>query len=155
MFEIIDVTEDAGLLEPMGSKPKFWFEHPDWGSSLFKIARTGSGEDWSEKLAAEFAEVLGIPHAEYHLAVWKGEYGTVTPRLTSDNERLVHGNELLIELDPDYEAKSAEYRTPLHTVSAVLDALETRKVGLPKAGSLLMAYKPVARHSPATYFWTQ
>ena len=53
MFPIIDVTSDAGQLEPMGSKPKFWFEHAEWGACLFKTARPGSGEDWSEKLAEQ------------------------------------------------------------------------------------------------------
>jgi hypothetical protein len=45
MYEIVDVTSDAGPLEPMGSKPKFWFDHPEWGQSLFKASRPGSGED--------------------------------------------------------------------------------------------------------------
>ena len=87
MFEVTNVTAEADLLEPMGSKPKFWFEHPDWGHCLFKAARPGSGEDWSEKLAAEFAAALDVPHAQYHLASWKGEHGIVTRRLTTDGER--------------------------------------------------------------------
>jgi hypothetical protein len=131
MYPIIDVTADAGHLEPMGSKPKFWFDHPEWGKCLFKAARPSSGEDWSEKLAEQLAEWLGLPHATYELALWRGERGIVTSRITSEAERLVHGNELLIELDPDYEAGSADYRTPLHTVSAVMGALESHHVALP------------------------
>jgi hypothetical protein len=132
MYPIIDVTADAGHLEPMGSKPKFWFDHPEWGKCLFKAARLGSGEDWSEKLAEQLAAWLGLPHARYELASWKGQRGIVTPRITTEAERLVHGNELLIELDPDYDAGSADYRTPLHTVSAVIGALDQHAVALPK-----------------------
>lgn len=136
MYEIIDVTSDAGQLEPMGSKPKFWLEDPRWGVCLFKAARPGSGEDWSEKVAEQFAAVLGIPHARYELALWKGDRGIVTPRLTADDEVLVHGNEILIELDRDYEAQSAGYRTPLHTVTAVMEALDARGIGLPQGWDL-------------------
>ena len=115
MYEIIDVTADAGPLEPMGSKPKFWFEHPQWGTCLFKAARPASGEDWSEKLAERLAHHMGLPHARYELATYRGERGIVTPRIATDTERLVHGNELLIELDPNYQEGSTQYRTPLHT----------------------------------------
>lgn len=131
MFPIITVEAEADQLEPMGSKPKFWFDHPDHGRCLFKAARPHSGEDWSEKVAEELAGGIGLPHAKYHLAEFRGERGIVTPRMTRDDERLVHGNEILIELDPVYEAGSTQYRTPLHTVGAVLDALSTRGVAMP------------------------
>ena len=136
MYQIVDVTADAGSLEPMGSKPKFWFEHPEWGQSLFKAARPGSGEDWSEKIAERLASRLGLPHARYELATYRGERGIVTPRLTMESERLVHGNELLIELDPNYVEGSTEYRTPLHTVEAVFNALQQRDVGPPRTSEL-------------------
>jgi hypothetical protein len=133
MYRVVDVTADADQLEPMGSKPKFWFEHKDFGLCLFKAARPGTGEDWSEKLAERFASWLCLPHACYELASWRGERGIITPRLTSDAERLVHGNELLIELDPAYEPQSKTYRTPLHTVPAVLEALQKHGVVIPAA----------------------
>jgi len=131
MYGVVDVTADSGQLEPMGSKPKFWFDHPDLGPCLFKTARPGTGEDWSEKLAERFASWLNLPHARYELAICRGERGIITPRLTSDAERLVHGNELLIELDPAYGTQSQAYRTPLHTVPAVLEALTTHGVDTP------------------------
>jgi hypothetical protein len=131
MYGVIDVTADADQLEPMGSKPKFWFDHQYLGPCLFKAARLGTGEDWSEKLAERFASWLNLPHARYELASWRGERGIITPRLTTDAERLVHGNELLIELDPAYGTQSKAYRTPLHTVPAVLEALTTHGVDTP------------------------
>jgi hypothetical protein len=133
VFPIIEIDVEAGsAVEPMGSKPKFWFDHPQRGPCLFKMTRLGSGEDWSEKLASEFAAILGLPHAEYELAEWKGERGIVTPRLTGQGERLVHGNELLIEVIPTYAATGAEYRTPQHTVGAVARTLEERNVRMPR-----------------------
>lgn len=60
MYSVLNVTADVEHMEPMGSKPKFWFEHPSLGACLFKIARPSTGEDWSEKLAERFASFLGI-----------------------------------------------------------------------------------------------
>jgi hypothetical protein len=132
MYRIVDVVEEAHNLEPMGSKPKFWFSHPEMGICLFKAARPGSGEDWSEKVAERLAAWLGLPHATYELASWRGDRGIVTPRITGPDERLVHGNELLVELNPRYGERSTEYRTPLHTVAAVFSALELHNVVPPK-----------------------
>jgi hypothetical protein len=144
MYEIIDVTAEERPLEPMGSKPKFWFEHAEWGQCLFKASRPGSGEDWSEKLAERFAHHLGIPHARYELATYQGERGIVTPRMTTDAERLVHGNELLIELVPGYQDGPTRYRTPLHTVQAVFEALSHNAVDPPRGATL-----PAGIHSCA------
>ncbi len=133
MYRIVDVTVETGdAVEPMGSKPKFWFELGEYGPCLFKAVRSGSGEDWAEKVAEQVASVLGLPHATYELATWKQGRGVVSPRMTSDGEQLIHGNELLINIVPDYETKSTNYRTPLHTVSAVCDALESRNAGMPR-----------------------
>lgn len=107
----------------MGSKAKFWFDHPELGTCLFKEARLRTGEDWSEKVAAELAELMELPHARYELAVSEGARGVITPRLTQESEELVHGNELLIELDPTYGQEPTQYRTPAHTVSSVARAL--------------------------------
>ena len=124
MFRIYDVgASESQALEPMGSKAKFWFDHAELGTCLFKEARVGTGEDWSEKVAAEIAELIALPHATYELAVSEGARGVITPRITGPDEELVHGNELLIEIDPDYESKSAAYRTPAHTVSSIVRAL--------------------------------
>lgn len=49
---------------------------------------------------------------------------------------MVHGNELLIELDPDYSTSSTGYKTPLHTVPAVIAALNEHDVAPPKGWEL-------------------
>ena len=138
MFEIVEVPVDAGeMLEPMGTKRKFWYDDNSFGRVLFKEVREGSGEDWSEKVASELCRLMGIPHAHYELALWNGKKGVITPTVTKNGERLVHGNELLIEMDPDYASKSAQYRTPAHTVGAIADVLMRRKVAVPDAAGLL------------------
>ena len=51
--------------EPLGSKKKLWFRDP-MGTEprvLFKYNRADTGEDWSEKVASELAQLLGLPHA--------------------------------------------------------------------------------------------
>lgn len=61
-FPIFEVPEDAAEAEEaMGSRFKFWFHDPDLGNCLFKQVRFNTGEDWSEKIAAELAELLGLP----------------------------------------------------------------------------------------------
>jgi hypothetical protein len=80
-FPIIIVTPQAYELsnqEAMGSKYKFWFEHPELGRCLYKQARLDLGEDWAEKVASELCELLGIPHANYELAATsEGNLGVV------------------------------------------------------------------------------
>ena len=75
MFPIIEVKPEWALDdEPMGSKSKFWVERPDdslpW---LFKFSRINegieTGEHWSEKLAAECADLFGVPQARVELAL--------------------------------------------------------------------------------------
>ncbi len=81
--------------ETMGSKDKSWFLLPDrqerW---LFKYARVNqnvcTGEDWAEKIAAEIAELLSVPHCLVELAKFEGRRGSLSrrfPELLHTNER--------------------------------------------------------------------
>jgi hypothetical protein len=77
MFEVITVpAESYESLAPLGTKPKFWFTSTLHGMAavecLFKEARPDTGEDWAEKMAGELCSLLGLPHVEYELALWKG-----------------------------------------------------------------------------------
>lgn len=59
--------------EAMGSKEKFWSREsndaPEW---LFKYPQANTGQHWAEKIAAEVAEALCIPHAKVELATFQG-----------------------------------------------------------------------------------
>jgi len=118
MFQVVEVpSAAASLTEQLGTKPKFWYE--DDKRRLFKEVRPGTGEDWSEKVASELCARLGIPHATYDLAVWRGRRGVVTETFVPDGARLVHGNELLVRLIRDYPGQKF-FRVRQHTLRRVL-----------------------------------
>lgn len=135
--------------ETMGSKDKFWFRvgKVRW---LFKYSRrlmassadtpateteeaVYTGEHWAEKLAAEIAEALGIPHAVVELA--QDQDSRVPGAMIRDLKvtspgALVHGNELLFELDPSYPM-AQQYHTREHTLDNIFSALSGPAIGLP------------------------
>ncbi|HTV25890.1 MAG TPA: hypothetical protein VMG12_44640, partial [Polyangiaceae bacterium] len=80
-------------IEHLGSKQKFWFRDANNALWLFKYARPNTGEHWAEKLAAEIACMLELPHAEVELARHEGAWGVVTRDFTANGSMaLVHGN---------------------------------------------------------------
>ena len=148
-YPIIDVTGwVVDRVEQMGSKTKVWlFDSTDrrW---LFKQNRPGTGEDWSEKLGAEFAEILGLPHATVDLASLGGVPGVISLDFISNRRtaQLVHGNELIVELiDVMYPAKGKKYGVSQHTVARVLDVLDRPLIQLP--GGVTLPLRSAARPS--------
>ena len=136
-YDVFEVPAEASdRNEPMGSRPKFWFAR-DQGRWLFKATRPIHGEDWAEVLAAEVADLIGLPHAGYQLAVCRGQRGVVTPSFQRPGFDLVHGNELLQRLDPSYPQDGMRYvRTPKHTISAVQRAFGSADVRVPPGWAL-------------------
>jgi hypothetical protein len=130
MFEIITVPDDSSEdSEQLGTKEKFWY----WQNNkryLFKAVRTHTGEHWSEKVACELCTLLGLPHAHYELAIWKDRKGVITPSLVSDNEQLVHGNELLARIHYDYPIDK-KYRVKQHTLKEIFVLMNNPVVQLP------------------------
>jgi hypothetical protein len=115
-FAVIEVPSDAATLtEQLGTKPKFWYADNQY---LFKENRPGTGEDWSEKVACELCQFLGIPHATYELAVCREKRGVVTETFVPSGAQLVLGNELLARVVPGYPTRL--YRVHEHTLSEVL-----------------------------------
>lgn len=106
-YPVFDISEyDPDQFEQLGTKSKFWYEDKDGNSFLFKSVKTydkhgrqveRSGEDWAEKIASQLALFLSIPHANYELAVHRGETGVITENfiLGRRGERLITGNELI------------------------------------------------------------
>jgi hypothetical protein len=133
-FEVIQVTEENYATledEQMGSKTKFWFDHQKLGRCLYKQARLNTGEDWAEKIAAELCNLLGLPHACYELAkTWEGNYGVVSPNFVREEETLVHGNEILAAIIPNYP-RTATYNATQHTIDIVLTSIAQSQVNLP------------------------
>ena len=136
MFPIIDISDWTKLTpEQMGTKPKFWCLDPQGEESLFKESRSHSGEHWSEKLAAEIAEELGLPHARIELAVSQGKNGTVSRNFleNSGSSSLVHGNQLLCMHDRNYPKDGPNFGAAAHTLSRIFSALDQENVGLPSS----------------------
>lgn len=135
-FPIIFVTKadyELSSNEVMGSKYKFWFQHEQLGRCLYKQVRPNLGEDWAEKIASELCGLLGLPHATYHLAeTWEGNRGVVSPYFLPIGATLVHGNEILTPIVPDYPTLVA-YGVSQHTIDIVLTVIAADDVHLPIA----------------------
>jgi hypothetical protein len=133
-YPIIIVPDDASTqLEQLGTKPKFWFEGYDGTETLFKEGYPGSGEHWAEKIACEVARNLGLPHAEYELATWRGRPGVISPNLVPGNARLILGNEVLAKVFSGYQA-SERRRDSQHTLLRVAALLyQAKRVSMPAA----------------------
>lgn len=132
LYQIHPVEGRPQQDEALGTKPKFWCMDDKGQQWLFKYARPNTGEDWTEKVAAEIAELLGIPHATVDLGEFDGHQGSLSLDLTEGGERgqLVLGNELLVDLDPEYPAGAGFFHQSEHTVQRVITALAV--AGLPR-----------------------
>jgi hypothetical protein len=131
MYQIIKVPDHAAHLpEQLGTKPKFWFQGENSVNYLFKEGRPNTGDDWSEKVASELCDFLGLPHAVYKLAVWRGRRGVICPSFVPEGGRLVHGNELLAEVVAEYPARQF-FRVHQHTLRSVLAIIEDETVRVP------------------------
>jgi hypothetical protein len=135
MYRVVEVPAGASdLPEALGTKPKFWYFDDVGQLLLYKEGRPGSGEHWSEKICAEIAELLKIPHASYELARWKGRNGVVSPTFVPTGGRLILGNELLARLvDAKYATTAKRFAAKQHSVRAVMGVLGARWV-LPPYG---------------------
>ena len=131
-FPLIEVPLDAPEAdEDLGTKEKFWFRHHDLGRCLFKKARPNTGEDWAEKIAAELCELLGLPHADYELAVYNDENGIISPSFLPSQKGgiLTLGNEILARIVSNYPQDSKDLSQ--HTIDNVFNAIGDALVNLP------------------------
>lgn len=116
----------AVAVEALGSKPKFWFREGE-RRLLFKAEDRGTGEDWAEVVACHLCDLLGLPHVEYELAEeYDGERylrpGVVCENMAPPPLTLVLGNELLLEVDPQYPSEQ-RFRVRQHSVEAVAEVV--------------------------------
>jgi HipA-like C-terminal domain len=123
-YPIIDIPAEAREdVEQLGSKPKFWVSRDD-GRWLFKVARPNTGEDWAEKVAAEFAKRIDMHAAEVELAAYVGKRGCISRNFirTQIGEALIHGNEVLaVHVEGYDKAKIAKQSD--HTMHNIITAV--------------------------------
>lgn len=119
MYPIVRVTQPPDAPEQLGTKKKYWYQADDGRWMLFKAEERGYGEDWSEKVVCELAELLGLPHVHYEMArdETADEPGVVSAQMLQKGETLVHGNTLLQAIDKGYPKNVL--RVSAHTVDAV------------------------------------
>lgn len=122
-------------VEPLGSKPKFWFRDGQ-RRLLFKAEDRGTGEDWAEVVACHLCGLIGLPHVEYELAAEFDDEEYVRPGVVCENMArepvvLVLGNQLLLAVDPQYP-QSQRFKVRQHSVEAVRDIVA--KLALPPDG---------------------
>ena len=92
-------------MEAMGTKRKFWYRDrssQDGTKWLFKYPRPDTGEHWAEKIAAEIARMLDIPRARVELATCRGQRGSATKSFRREEEKLIHGNQILRDIVAGY-----------------------------------------------------
>jgi HipA-like C-terminal domain len=130
-FIVVQVPSDAARVsEVMGTKRKFWFQDNELGSCLFKFARLNTGEDWAEKIAAELCLALDLPYARQELGIWQEQRGTVSPEFLTTSEELIHGNDVLYGIAPNYP-REERYNMSEHTLAIVLPALTSLEIQIP------------------------
>lgn len=142
VFPVWDISQlDPIQTEPMGTKEKYWFPRTeecwywdglgnDYREYIFKAGREGMGENWAEKVSAELCMLLGLPHAQYDLAVYKDKRGVISPTFVPKGAYLQHGNEILATYIVGYE-KLKRYNQTQHSVDAVFKILDDDNIHLP------------------------
>lgn len=109
--------------EAMGSKDKFWFRSGDDPEWLFKFPQPGTGQHWSEKIAAEVAEALDILHARVELAVFQEQRGSATESFAREGRELYHGNQIMAGHVLNYKPDK-KFGQSAHTLENIFLALE-------------------------------
>ena len=132
VYPIIQIPDNAPELpEQQGTKTKYWVRlKDDKQKMLFKIGRKNTGENWAEKVTCELAELLGLPHAHYDLAIWKEHKGIISKNFVPDDGRLIAGNELLSEIHHRYQTDS-RYKANDHTIRRIIAYLGNSDIELP------------------------
>lgn len=131
-FPVLDVTSwRVTSLEPAGSDEKVWLTNSQSERALFKPNRAHQGveqgEDWAEKLAAEVADLLGVPAARIDLATRDGVRGCISYNVTPAGSELQPGAALISDLvgaafDPRDRAARG------HTVANIAAVLASYRV---------------------------
>ena len=90
---------------------------------LFKFPRRDTGEHWAEKIAAEIAHLLEIPHARVELATCEGRPGSICESFVRNEQLLYHGNEILSDVVSNYDPGRTFHRSS-HTIENIWEAMD-------------------------------
>ncbi|MCG9523240.1 hypothetical protein MCL33_10825 [Acinetobacter pittii] len=134
-YKVHDISlEEEDSYEQLGTKSKFWyFERNTNESILFKSTKTKEGarlgEDWSEKVACELAELIYLPHAHYELAIYNSERGVISPNfINGKDQQLLAGNLLLRNyLDVKDVNPNIQYIDHVHNI--MINMIKLKPIG--------------------------
>lgn len=141
-YRIIDVVDwQLSEEEPLGTKAKRWIREPPglggrrWLLKYRQNERTG--DDWAERIAAEIAAALRLPHAVVELASRDRERAVIVLEFTAAErgDDLHLGNSLLQQLDSGYAAAKRS-RNADYTLERTFAALESSTIGVPREWQL-------------------
>ncbi len=126
-YSILDANSwPSPEAETLGTKSKAWLKAPDGSRWLYKKPRPATGDAWAEKVAAELANLIDLPHATVELGLRGGIVGSLSLDFTRENGeikwRLAPGNELFSQLDPMYP-RSQFRGVREYSLDRVLDVL--------------------------------
>jgi len=124
-YPIIEVQREW-VLEPeaLGSKKKFWYRQANEEQDrLFKYPEPNTGQHWAEKITAEIAAFLDIPHAQVDLAIFQGKRGSTTASFVRDGQSLSHGNQIMAGHVFGYDPK-VRFQQSSHTLDNIFLALD-------------------------------
>lgn len=102
---------------------------------LFKVGRQGTGENWAEKTCCEIAGAMGLPHASYHLAVYKGQIGVLSEQFYPDEFRFLPSNLFLSKVLNGYDG-SLRFRQREYQLSTILNLVPLIAKGPPSGWEL-------------------
>ena len=124
-YPVIEVRPEWGLgNEDMGTKRKFWYRAPSQDTRwLFKYPQPNTGQYWAEKIAAEIARLIDVPHARVELAIYEGDRGSVTESFVRSRQEMIHGNQLLTDAVTGYNPERTFHQSS-HTIGNIRTALE-------------------------------
>ncbi|MDC5601201.1 hypothetical protein NRA70_18500, partial [Acinetobacter baumannii] len=134
-YKVHDISlEEEDSYEQLGTKSKFWYFERDTNESiLFKSTKTKEGarlgEDWSEKVACELAELIDLPHAHYELAIYNSERGVISPNfINGKDQQLLAGNLLLRNyLDVKDVNPNIQYIDHVHNI--MINMIKLKPIG--------------------------
>lgn len=138
LWPTVDASEwTLAGVEQQGLHEHEWYRGPCEGRLwLLKPARPerrrAIGEDVAEKLASEFAGLVGVPAARVQLAERGGAQGALVEDARPRNWELQHGRVLMGEVVDDYDPSDREYRG--HSPNDIHAAL--RRFAAPPASKL-------------------
>lgn len=110
------INDEIYLDEPIGKQPKHWLISYDtkylYKKATYKQDGSPVYNDVSECIAADIAELIGVPSAEYYLCTKDGEKGVITPDFLDNKigevkkEEFFDGVYLINQVDPGFKNTS-------------------------------------------------